>query len=352
MQFGPDWVSLLDAGQPRDPPGALSRSAPDRARRHGRRLPGDGQRARPAGCREAAFRRYARQEIRKRFTREALAAARLSSDPSIVTIYDVGESNGRPFIVMQYVAGGSLEDVLKRDGAQPPDRALGWLEQADGALDYAHAHGVVHRDVKPANILLDDDGGVHVADFGVASAAGLDSLTQTGRSSVPPATWHPSRPGVGPAASRPLCTRGRCVRAADRYAAFEADSPTAEAAAHIRARCRRSEPGARRSARSGRGLPACAREGPAHGSRRAPSSSPRSATRSRPRPARPDATARRSSRAIVRARVPDGCRSRRRARPPARRRRSSQARSSRATRGSPPTPHGDRDQRGTTVRET
>ena len=125
--------------------------------------------------------RYAAdREIRQRFTREAHAAARLSSEPNIVTIYDVGEAHGRPFIVMEYLAHGSLDDLLRREGAQAPARALPWLEQAAQALDVAHARGVVHRDVKPANLLLDEQGNVHVADFGVASAAGLESLTQTG----------------------------------------------------------------------------------------------------------------------------------------------------------------------------
>jgi eukaryotic-like serine/threonine-protein kinase len=125
--------------------------------------------------------RYAHDEtVRKRFSREALAAARLSSEPSTVTIFDVGEWEGRPFIVMEYVAGGSLEDVLRREGAQPPPRVLEWLEQAAQALDHAHGRGVVHRDVKPANLLIGSDGRVRVADFGVASAMGLDSLTQTG----------------------------------------------------------------------------------------------------------------------------------------------------------------------------
>jgi eukaryotic-like serine/threonine-protein kinase len=192
---------------------------------------------RPVAVKLLSERYAASQEIRKRFTREALAAARVSADPNIVTIYDVGESNGRPFIVMQYVAGGSLEDVLKRNGAQPPDRALGWLEAAAGALDYAHAHGVVHRDVKPANILRDDDGGVHVADFGVASAAGLDSLTQTG-TILGTAGYLAPEQAEGKPAGPP----------ADRYALgvlafelltgsrpFEADSPTAEATAHVRA---------------------------------------------------------------------------------------------------------------------
>jgi hypothetical protein len=118
--------------------------------------------------------------VRKRFTREALAAARLSGEPNTVTIYDVGEWNDRPFIVMELLPGGSLEDVLRRDGLQPPEHALAWLEQAASALDAAHERGVVHRDVKPANLLLDREGNVHVADFGVASAAGLDALTLTG----------------------------------------------------------------------------------------------------------------------------------------------------------------------------
>ena len=153
-----------------------------------------------------AERYAANTEIRRRFTREALAAARLSAEPAIVTIYDVGETNGRPFIVMQYLGGGSLADVLRREGAQPPQRALDWLESTGRALDYAHQHGVVHRDVKPANILLDDDGGAHVADFGVASAAGLDSLTQTGTIPAPPATSHRNRRRVESPALPPTAT--------------------------------------------------------------------------------------------------------------------------------------------------
>ncbi|HEY2371990.1 MAG TPA: protein kinase [Gaiellaceae bacterium] len=125
--------------------------------------------------------RYAQDfSVRQRFTREALSVARLSGNPNIVTIYDVGEQGDRPFIVMEYLAGGSLEQRLRNEGAQPPAQALAWLEQAANALDAAHRNGVVHRDVKPANLLLDVHGRVHVADFGIASAAGMQSLTQTG----------------------------------------------------------------------------------------------------------------------------------------------------------------------------
>src|SRR5262249_20865282 len=125
--------------------------------------------------------RYAQDaNIRARFTREALAAARLSGNPSIVTIYDVGEHQGPPFIVMEYVGGGSLDQRLRDGRPVATGQALDWLEQAANGLDAAHREGVVHRDVKPANLLLDRNERVHVADFGIASAAGLDSLTQTG----------------------------------------------------------------------------------------------------------------------------------------------------------------------------
>src|SRR4051812_43083653 len=80
--------------------------------------------------------RYARDEnIRARFTREALAAARLSGNPHIVTIFDVGEWQDRPYIVMEYIGGGSLEERLRADGPVPPRQALEWLEEAANALD-------------------------------------------------------------------------------------------------------------------------------------------------------------------------------------------------------------------------
>jgi serine/threonine protein kinase len=134
---------------------------------------------RPVAIKVLASRVAADENVRKRFTREALAAARLSGEAGSVTIFDVGEWNDRPFIVMEYLDGGSLQDVI-RDGALAPKRVLPWLEQAARALDHAHDRGVVHRDVKPANLLLDKQDRVHVADFGVATAAGLATLTQTG----------------------------------------------------------------------------------------------------------------------------------------------------------------------------
>ncbi|MGH2980251.1 MAG: serine/threonine-protein kinase, partial [Solirubrobacterales bacterium] len=89
-----------------------------------------------------------------RFQREARTAALLSGHPHVVTIYDVGEHAGRPFIVMEHLAGGTLAE---RMAASPPSReaVLQWLREAASALDYAHEKGVVHRDVKPRNLLFD-----------------------------------------------------------------------------------------------------------------------------------------------------------------------------------------------------
>jgi eukaryotic-like serine/threonine-protein kinase len=182
--------------------------------------------------------RHAEDEsVRQRFTREALAAARLSGEPNIVTIFDVGEHGSRPYIVMEYLGGGSLDDMLRQGGAQAPQPVFTWLEQAGRALDAAHARGVVHRDVKPANLLLDRQRNVHVADFGIASAAGMDSLTMTG-----------TVLGTAGYLSPEQAQGDRATPASDRYALgvvafelltgsrpFEADSPTAEAAAHMNA---------------------------------------------------------------------------------------------------------------------
>jgi serine/threonine-protein kinase len=114
-----------------------------------------------------------------RFQREARTAALLSGHPHVVTIYDVGEHDGRPFIVMEHLAGGTLAE---RMAETRPSRAmvLEWLGQAASALDFAHEKGVVHRDVKPRNLLFDDRGRLVVADFGIARAAFEESLTVSG----------------------------------------------------------------------------------------------------------------------------------------------------------------------------
>lgn len=180
--------------------------------------------------------RYAEDEsIRRRFTREALAAARLSSAPNTVTIFDVGEAEGgRPFIVMEYLPGGSLEERL-REGPVEPTQALEWLAQAAEALDAAHAGGIVHRDVKPGNLLLDADGDVHVADFGVARAAGLDSLTATGTVLGTAGYLSPEQArgeSAGPASDRYALGVVAFELLSGRRP-FQRDTTAAEAAAHV-----------------------------------------------------------------------------------------------------------------------
>jgi eukaryotic-like serine/threonine-protein kinase len=182
--------------------------------------------------------RYARDEnVRARFTREALAAARLSGNANIVTIYDVGEHGERPFIVMEYLAGGSLEEKLRGRTAVPPRQALEWLEQAASALDAAHREGVVHRDVKPANLLFDRHGRVHVADFGIASAAGMDSLTQTG-TVLGTASYLSPEQAQGERTTAASDLYSLAVVAFELFTGhrpFEAESVPAEAAAHVTA---------------------------------------------------------------------------------------------------------------------
>ena len=118
---------------------------------------------------------------RARFEREARAAAGLSSHPNVVTIYDVGEHEGRAFIVMELMRGGSVADVERKGARIEHQRALRWLGEAASGLDAAHAAGIVHRDVKPANLLLDDRDRLGIGDFGIARLAWEEQVTQTGQ---------------------------------------------------------------------------------------------------------------------------------------------------------------------------
>ena len=175
-------------------------------------------------------------EARRRFLREALAAARVSGHPHIVTVFDVGEWDGRPLIVMEYLPRGSVGDRL-REGSVNPSEALSWLEQAADALDAAHRQGVVHRDVKPTNMLIDERGSVQLADFGIARLVDDVGEDVTAPGSI-----------VGTAGYlSPEQARGQTATAAsDRYALavvayelltghrpFEQGSAMAEALAHV-----------------------------------------------------------------------------------------------------------------------
>jgi len=116
-------------------------------------------------------------EFEKRFRREVRAAARLD-DRHVVPIYDVGEIDGRLYVTMRLIAGTDLNTLLDA-GPLDPQRAVKIIEQIAAALHNAHVTGLVHRDVKPSNILLDENDFAYLIDFGIARTA-EDGVTQTG----------------------------------------------------------------------------------------------------------------------------------------------------------------------------
>jgi eukaryotic-like serine/threonine-protein kinase len=133
------------------------------------------------------------KEFRLRFNHEAQAAGRLHH-PGIVAIFDVGENpeNGDPYIVLEYVAGESLNRILAREKKLPLETALQLVEEVAEALDYAHAQGVIHRDIKPGNILMTEDGHAKIADFGIAKL-NLAHFTLPGKVLGTPAYMSPEQ---------------------------------------------------------------------------------------------------------------------------------------------------------------
>ena len=120
-----------------------------------------------------------REMLLQRSLREAKTAARLSH-PNVVTIYDAVEDGGRPWIVMEMIPARSLRDLVRDHGPVEPHQAAGIGLQVLAALRAAHALGITHRDVKPANVLIDNTGRAVLADFGIAHTAGSPTLTRTG----------------------------------------------------------------------------------------------------------------------------------------------------------------------------
>ena len=131
-------------------------------------------------------------EMRERFRREAEAASQLVH-PHICTIIDYAEAPEAVYIVMPYLAGGSLADVLVRDRTVPAGGAAAVCAQVASALDYAHRRGIVHRDVKPDNVLFDEDGHALLTDFGIATARFHGRLTGTGRAMGTPHYMSPEQ---------------------------------------------------------------------------------------------------------------------------------------------------------------
>ncbi|WP_350448836.1 protein kinase domain-containing protein [Rossellomorea vietnamensis] len=118
------------------------------------------------------------EEFIKRFQREAQSATSLAH-PNIVSIYDVGEEDDLYYIVMEYVHGMTLKQYIQQHSPVNVDKAIDIMKQLTIAMSHAHQNHIVHRDIKPHNILLDEEGNVKITDFGIAMALSATSITQT-----------------------------------------------------------------------------------------------------------------------------------------------------------------------------
>ena len=185
-----------------------------------------------------------RAALRERTMREARAAARLSH-PNAVTVYDVLEEDGQPWIIMALVPAKSLAQVIRAAGPLPPARVARIGPDVLSALQAAHAAGILHRDVKPGNVLLGDDGRTVLTDFGIATLEGDSSLTSTGLLMGAPAYIAPERArGLRPGPASDLWSLGATLYAAvEGRPPYDRDTPLATLTALIS-----EEPPAPRSA--------------------------------------------------------------------------------------------------------
>jgi eukaryotic-like serine/threonine-protein kinase len=134
---------------------------------------------RPVAIKVLADNLAADDAFRQRFLREARLAARLSHK-NVTQVYDSGEADGRPYIVMEYVEGETVAELLARRGRLPPAEAVQLVLQVCAGLEHAHRAGLVHRDIKPQNLLVSRDGTVKIVDFGIARSSHGTRLTETG----------------------------------------------------------------------------------------------------------------------------------------------------------------------------
>ena len=200
------------------------------------------------GCDQDPERPFANDELFvERFQREAKSAASLSH-PNIVSIYDRGEAEGTYYIAMEVVEGKSLKEVIRTSGRLRPAQAIAYTRQILSALRFAHRNGIVHRDIKPHNILIGPEERLKVTDFGIARA-GASQMTETGldhgHRAVPLARAGAGRAGHGRV--RSLLGRHRALRDADWRGAVHGRHPGRDrheaperAAASLRPRGRRA----------------------------------------------------------------------------------------------------------------
>jgi serine/threonine-protein kinase len=182
------------------------------------------------------FAEYARDpSFVERFRREAQSAANLNH-PNIVAIYDWGQERGTYFIVMEYIRGRSLRDVVQVNGPFSPRRTAEIGAEIAGALEFAHRNGVVHRDIKPGNVLLTADGDVKVTDFGIARAGTGEALTQTGAVMGTAAYFSPEQAQGHPVDGRSdVYSLGVVLyEMVTGQQPFAAESPVAVASMHVR----------------------------------------------------------------------------------------------------------------------
>jgi serine/threonine protein kinase len=133
-----------------------------------------------------------------RFEREARAAAALAH-PNLVQVFDYGEDEGRPYMVLEYLPGGTLAERLPEKAALRDEDTRRVTSEIAAGLAHAHQHGVVHRDLKPGNVLFDEEGRAKVADFGIAHVVGADTLTEEGMVVGTAAYISPEQVASGPA---------------------------------------------------------------------------------------------------------------------------------------------------------
>ena len=159
-------------------------------------------------------------EAKQRAMREGRIAARLQH-PHAIAVYDVAEEDGSPWLIMEYLPSRSLSAVLAERGTMPPQETARVLAQAAMALDAAHAAGIVHRDIKPGNILIGNDGIVKITDFGISRATGDVTVTATGMLAGTPAYLAPEvAKGYDPGPPSDVFSLGSTV-----YAAVEGEPP-------------------------------------------------------------------------------------------------------------------------------